>query len=76
MGMKAKANRRFAGTARGERIAWSWWEGRDKWGRCFGELTELGGPPRPATIGRVCLAAGPWRRRLRRPGNRIGSLFK
>jgi hypothetical protein len=47
-----------------------------KWGHCFGELTELKGPPRPATIERVCLAARPWRRRLRRLSNRIGSLFK
>jgi hypothetical protein len=47
-----------------------------KCGRCFGELTELERPPRPTAIERACLAARPWRRRLRRLGNRIESLFK
>jgi hypothetical protein len=46
-----------------------------KWGRRFGELAEIEGPPRLTAIERVCLAARPWRRRLRRLSSRIQSRF-
>ena len=37
-----------------------------KWGRRFGEMTELKGPPRQGIIEGICLAMRPWCRRLRR----------